>query len=85
MSTPLLRSDVPEGGAPPLDAEALEELGAFLAQADLIGRGGIMTDLDGTAVLEREGSVVIPDIVSGSSRTSRGSAAASRSTRCGFR
>ncbi len=25
-----------------------------------------MTDLDGTAVLEREGSVVSPDIVSGS-------------------
>ncbi len=66
MSTPLLRSDVPERGAPPLEAQALEELGAFLAQADLIGRGGIMTDLDGTAVLEREGSVVIPDIVSGS-------------------
>ncbi len=66
MSTPLVRSDVPEGGAPPLDAEALKELNAFLAQADLIGRGGIMTDLDGTAVLEREGSVVIPDIVSGS-------------------
>ncbi len=66
MSGPLVRADVPEGGAPPLDAEALQGLDGFLSEADLIGRGGIMTDLDGTAVLEREGSVVIPDIVSGS-------------------
>ncbi len=66
MSSPILRADVPEGGAPPLEAEALQGLDSFLGQADLIGRGGIMTDLDGTAVLEREGTVVIPDIVSGS-------------------
>jgi hydroxymethylpyrimidine pyrophosphatase-like HAD family hydrolase len=61
----LVRSDVPDGGAPALDAETHAALKDFLAANDPIGRGGIMTDLDGTAVLERDGLVVIPDIVSG--------------------
>ena len=66
MSQPVVRSDVPDGASPALEAATLRSLAAFLDGADLLGRGGIMTDLDGTAVLEREGLVVIPDIVSGS-------------------
>jgi hypothetical protein len=65
MMQQVVRTDVPDGRAAPLDAEAQAALKAFLSEADLIGRGGFMTDLDGTAVLEREGMVVIPEIVSG--------------------
>ena len=40
------------------------ELRAFLAEADFAGKGAIVTDLDGTAVHEFEGRVVIPELVS---------------------
>ncbi len=52
------------GPAAPLDAETLSVLRRFVAEADLVGRGVVMTDLDGTAVLEREGCVLVPDEVS---------------------
>ncbi len=40
------------------------ELKAFLAEADFVGSGAIVTDLDGTAVHEFEGRIAIPDLVS---------------------
>ena len=40
------------------------ELKAFLAEADFVGSGAIVTDLDGTAVHEFEGRIAIPDSVS---------------------
>ncbi|WP_363351545.1 HAD family phosphatase [Methylocystis echinoides] len=40
-----------------------EELKAFLAEADFARTGALITDLDGTAVHEFEGRVVIPDTV----------------------
>ena len=40
------------------------ELKAFVAEADFVGSGAIVTDLDGTAVHEFEGRIAIPDSVS---------------------
>lgn len=46
------------------DPQIVARLKTFLDRADLLGRGGVMTDLDGTAVLERDGIVMIPEAVS---------------------
>lgn len=40
-----------------------EELRAFLAESNFAGAGAVVTDLDGTAVHECEGRIVIPDPV----------------------
>lgn len=40
-----------------------DELRAFLAETDFAGAGAVVTDLDGTAVHEFDGRIVIPDLV----------------------
>jgi hydroxymethylpyrimidine pyrophosphatase-like HAD family hydrolase len=57
---PVLRGRVPEVDAAPRALAALKE---FVRATDGLAGGAVMTDLDGTAVLEHEGRVVIPDKV----------------------
>ena len=45
------------------DAEAISALRAFLADGRFAASGGLVTDLDGTAVLEREGRIFLPSSV----------------------
>jgi hypothetical protein len=47
----------------PLPDEVLSALESFHRSSDFSGRGAVITDLDGTAVHEREGRVIIPEPV----------------------
>lgn len=59
-----LRPDLVRGEPPAADALQPDALAHFVQDSGFAARGAVITDLDGTAVLERDGRVVIPKTVS---------------------